>query len=170
MDLWKVEYVLRRFDAGVLPGQILVEMRSNGCASLHLETIEQCLRVNGRAVDGLDPSVRIPVISNTFDARGYKGQPNSYFGYSSNMASSSGVVAPAAKAPHVPLSEFRPQQSSSSQQGKKKWDQAAARYAIYKCSSPTRPYRNANLGRLKCRWIRLQCRWGCRQFECPRGG
>lgn len=108
----QVEYVLRRFDAGALPGQILIEMRSNGYATLDLETIEQCLRVNGRAVDGLDPSVRTPIISNTFDARGYQGQPNSYFGDSSSnimvgrRAGGGGVPA---KSPHVPPSNFRPQ-------------------------------------------------------------
>ena len=45
-----VAYVLRCFDSGVLPVQILMEMRSHGYQTLPLETIEQCLRVNGRAV------------------------------------------------------------------------------------------------------------------------
>ncbi len=115
-----VAYVLRWFDAGVLPAQILIEMRAHGYPTLHLETIEQCLRVNGRAVDGLDPSIRTPLISNTFNARGYQGQPTNYFG-----DSMVGNMAPP-KAPHVSPSDFRPQSSSKGKQ----WDAAAASYAL----------------------------------------
>lgn len=95
-------------------------MRAHGYPTLHLETIEQCLRVNGRAVDGLDPSIRTPLISNTFNARGYQGQPTNYFG-----DSMVGNMAPP-KAPHVSPSDFRPQSSSKGKQ----WDAAAASYAL----------------------------------------
>lgn len=120
---WTAEneaYVLRWFDRGVLPAQILREMRAHGYPNLPLETIEQCLRVNGRAVDGLDPSFRMPITSNTFNARGYEGQPNNYFG--DNMVHG---LAPA-RARHVPPSTFRPQSSNQGRQ----WDEEAARYAI----------------------------------------
>lgn len=46
--------------------------------------------------DGFDPSIRTPVISNTFDARDYQGQPYNYFG--DNIVP---VVAPATRARHV---------------------------------------------------------------------
>lgn len=115
----RVQYVVNQFDAGVAPTQILADMRASGYTNLRLFTIEQCLRTKGRAVDGFDPLLRPPLTSNTFDARGYQGQPNIYPGDRSFR----GNTAP--KPPYVPPSNFRPQRNQG-----RPWDQAADRFAI----------------------------------------
>ena len=121
--LWTTEraqYVVDRFDAGVAPAQILAELQSTGYTTLRLFTIEQCLRTNGRAVDGFDPLIRPSFTSNTFDAQGYRGQPNTYAGDTFVRGGST-----ATKPPYHPPSNFRPQSSRE-----RRWDQAADRYAI----------------------------------------
>lgn len=116
----RVDYVIARFDAGAPPAKILAEMRSSGYTNLRLFTIEQCLLTNGRAVDGFDPLIRPSFTSNTFDAQGYQGQPNTYPG---DTFIRNGVAP--TRLPYVPPSNFRPQ----IHQGRR-WDQAADRYAI----------------------------------------
>lgn len=114
-----IQYILNQFDAGVPPTVILAELRSNGFPNLRLFPIEQCLRANGRAVDGYDPLNRSPFTSNTFDARGYQGQPITYPG--DTFVRSVGPTKP----PYVAPSNFRPQINQG-----RSWDRAADEYAI----------------------------------------
>lgn len=48
LDSHTVQYILRQFDAGVLPGQIFRALESSGGNFVPIEAIEECLRSNGR--------------------------------------------------------------------------------------------------------------------------
>lgn len=122
--LWtpeRVDYVVGEFDAGVPPAQILAALRSTGYTTLQLVTIEQCLRTNGRSVDGFDPHVRLAFTSNTYNAQGYQGQTINYAGDSFVR----GSTAPL-RSGYNPPSNYRPQSNNHG----KRWDPAADGYAI----------------------------------------
>ena len=68
-DAEQVDYVLREFDGGRSAVKIHEELTIAGY-NVRIETIEQTLRVNGRNVDGVDPSARPRYTSNSYGPPG----------------------------------------------------------------------------------------------------
>lgn len=68
-DAEQVDYVLREFDGGRSAAKIHEELSIAGY-NVKLVTVEQTLRANGRNVDGVDPSARPTLISNSYGPPG----------------------------------------------------------------------------------------------------
>lgn len=109
-----VQYVVSQFDAQVPPAKILSQLQSSGYDTVQRTNIEQCLRANGRVLDGSDPRARHFCTADPFDARDFKGK-------STNLARNSPVVV----GNQGSAAASRPQNYQ-----RREWDSAADRYVI----------------------------------------
>lgn len=87
LDSRTVQYILRQFDAGVLPGQIFRALESSGGNFVSIDAIEECLRNNGRegvnyqATGGATPTSASHSSSNAYTgSQAYAPSPTTYAG------------------------------------------------------------------------------------------
>lgn len=134
--LWNaqtVQYVLKEFDGGRSAPQIHAELVRAGY-NVHLGTVEQTLRVNGRSVDGVSPLARPTYISNSYGPPGNRGPSYSQPGnqvthqhlvHNDNYLGTWLAQGNQGFPPYSPPGHFAPQSSQG-----RHWDSQAARFAI----------------------------------------
>ena len=109
-----VQYVVSQFDAKVPPAKILTHLQSSGYDTVQRTNIEQCLRANGRVLDGSDPRASHSCITETFDAGNFKGKSTSLARNSPVIVDNQGSEAAS-----------RPQSYQ-----RRRWDSAADKYVM----------------------------------------